>query len=72
MIRKSANHANHMIRMIRKSANHANHMISMIRKFDSHVIRTNANHMRITFQILKKKSYKISQISHILMPNELV
>ena len=47
-------------------------MIRIIRKFDSHVIRTNANHMRITFQILKKKSYKISQISHILMPNELV
>ena len=33
MIRKNANHANHMIRMIRKNANHANHMI----RNDSHI-----------------------------------
>ena len=47
MIRKNANHANHVIRMIRKNANHmirnirknANHANHMIRK-----IRENANH----------------------------
>ena len=36
MIRKNANHANHMIRMIRKTADHANHMIRMIRVFANH------------------------------------
>ena len=50
MIRKNANHANHMIRMIRKNANHANHMIrndshdSQIRLYANHMIRKNANH----------------------------
>ena len=42
VIRKNANHANHMIRMIRIFANHANHMIRVIRICANH-----ANHMRI-------------------------
>ena len=54
VIRKNANHANHMIRMIRVFANHANHMIRMIRIFANlanHMIRmirifaNLANHM---------------------------